>query len=124
MKATVGDWITSFELIGRSIIDELLVGVPGHSDPLPQPYPWYVLIELAGQGAVGSLADPLARALESAVEKGLVRDAAIAASVDQARRLWRMREDLPDAQKAAGGSIAHDISVPLSKIDEFIRRAD
>jgi FAD/FMN-containing dehydrogenase len=124
MKAVAGESVTSFELIRRSMIDYLIAGVPGHSDPMPEPHPWYVLMELSGQGAAGSLADTLSGALALAMEKGLVRDAVVASSSEQARRLWRMREDLPDAQKAAGGSIAHDVSVPLSRIAEFIRRAD
>lgn len=113
MKGAMGEAITSFELIRRSIIDFLLAGVPGHTDPLPEVHPWYVLMEVTGQGAVGSLSEPLTNALGSAAENGLVRDAVIASSSEQAKRLWRMREDLPDAQKAAGGSIAHDVSVPL-----------
>ena len=72
----------------------------------------------AGRGRLAERAADAA--LESAVEKGLVRDAVIASSGEQAKRLWRMREDLPDAQKAAGGSIAHDVSVPLSRLAEFI----
>jgi FAD/FMN-containing dehydrogenase len=124
MKGAMGEAITSFELIRRSIIEFLLTGVPGHSDPLSEAHPWYVLMEVTGQGAVGSLAEPLTQALESAAKKGLVRDAVIASSSEQGKRLWRMREDLPDAQKAAGGSIAHDVSVPLSRLAEFIARAD
>jgi FAD/FMN-containing dehydrogenase len=124
MKNAMGEAITSFELIRRSIIDFLLAGVPGHSDPMPEPHPWYVLMEVTGQGAAGSLSDPLAAALEGAIEKGLVRDAVFASSSEQSKRLWRMREDLPDAQKAAGGSIAHDVSVPLSRLAEFIEKAD
>lgn len=124
MKGAMGEAITSFELIRRSIIDFLLAGVPGHTDPLPEVHPWYVLMEVTGQGAVGSLSEPLTNALGSAAENGLVRDAVIASSSEQAKRLWRMREDLPDAQKAAGGSIAHDVSVPLSRLAEFIARAD
>jgi FAD/FMN-containing dehydrogenase len=124
MKGAMGEAITSFELIRRSIIDFLLTGVPGHTDPLSEAHPWYVLMEVTGQGAVGSLSEPLTAALESAAEKSLVRDAVIASSSEQAKRLWSMREDLPDAQKAAGGSIAHDVSVPLSRLAEFIARAD
>jgi FAD/FMN-containing dehydrogenase len=124
MKGAMGEAITSFELIRRSIIEFLLTGVPGHTDPLREAHPWYVLMEVTGQGAVGSLSEPLTEALESAAEKSLVRDAVIASSSEQAKRLWRMREDLPDAQKAAGGSIAHDVSVPLSRLAEFIARAD
>ncbi len=124
MKARLGESITSFELIGHSIIDFLLRDVPGHSNPLREAHPWYVLMEVTGQGEAGSLAEPLASALESTAENGLVRDAVIASSSEQAKRLWRMREELPEAQKAAGGSIAHDVSVPLSRIAEFIARAD
>lgn len=124
MKSKLGESITSFELICRSIIDILIAGVPGHANPLSAAHPWYVLMEVSGQGEAGSLAEPLANALESAVEKGLVRDAVIATSGEQARKLWQMREDLAEAQKAAGGCIAHDVSVPLSRIAEFIARAD
>jgi FAD/FMN-containing dehydrogenase len=124
MKSKLGESITSFELIGRSIIDMLIAKVPGHTNPLSEAHPWYVLMEVTGQGEAGSLAEPLANALESAAENELVRDAVIAASGEQAKRLWRMREDLAEAQKAAGGSIAHDVSVPLSRIAEFIAKAD
>jgi FAD/FMN-containing dehydrogenase len=55
---------------------------------------------------------------------GLVGDAVIASSGEQAKRLWRMREDLPFGVQAAGGAIPHDVSVPLSRIAEFVRRAD
>jgi FAD/FMN-containing dehydrogenase len=58
------------------------------------------------------------------MEAGLVADASIAQSGEQARKLWQMREDLAEAQKSAGGSISHDVSVPVSSIAEFISRAD
>jgi FAD/FMN-containing dehydrogenase len=60
----------------------------------------------------------------AALEAGLVLDALIAASGAQAARLWKMRESLVEAQVSAGGSIAHDVSVPVSRIPEFIARAD
>jgi FAD/FMN-containing dehydrogenase len=124
MRARLGDAVSSFELIGRPIVDMLLAGVPGHTDPLATPHEWYILMEVTGQGEVGSLYDPLAAALADALDAGLVEDAVIATSGDQAKKLWKMREDFPEAQKSAGGSIAHDVSVPLSSIPEFITRAD
>jgi FAD/FMN-containing dehydrogenase len=124
MRARLGESVTSFELISRPTIDLLLAGVPGHTDPLDTVYPWYVLAEVTGQGDPGSLADPLSAALEAAVEAGLARDAVLATSGDQARRLWKMREDLPFGVQAAGGAVPHDVSVPLSRLPEFIRRAD
>jgi FAD/FMN-containing dehydrogenase len=123
MKARLGEQISAFELISRSIVEFLLAGVPGHDDPLPG-HPWYVLVEISGQGAPGSLADPFTSALAAAMEDGIVADAVVAASDAQAKRFWKMREDLAEAQKVAGGGISHDISVPVASVPEFIARAD
>jgi FAD/FMN-containing dehydrogenase len=124
LRGKLGESISAFELLRRAIIDLLLVGVPGHSDPMPTVHPWYVLMEVGGQGEPGTLNGPLADALGAAMEAGLIQDAMITTSGEQARKLWKMREDLAEAQKSAGGSIAHDISVPLSRIPEFIEKAD
>ncbi len=124
VRSRLGDTVSAFELIGRPIIDLLLAGVPGHEDPMAEVHPWYVLMDVTSQGQPGSLHAPLADALGAALEDGLVRDALIAASGTQAARLWKMRESLVEAQQAAGGSIAHDVSVPVSRIPEFIERAD
>jgi FAD/FMN-containing dehydrogenase len=124
MRRTMGDALTAFELICRPIVELLLSGVPGHTDPMPDVHPWYVLLDVAAQGAPGSLNAPLMAALEGAVVDGLIRDAIVATSSAQAAKLWRMREDFAQAQVSAGGTISHDISVPVSKIAEFQRRAD
>jgi FAD/FMN-containing dehydrogenase len=124
MLARMGDTISAFELIGRPIIEFLLQGVPGHDDPMREVHPWYVLLNVASQGAPGSLLGPLSETLAEAGDRHLLRDALIAASGVQAARLWKIRESLVEAQVAAGGTIAHDVSVPLSRIAEFIRRAD
>ncbi|MFZ0849463.1 MAG: FAD-binding oxidoreductase [Hyphomicrobiaceae bacterium] len=124
MLARIGDTISAFELIGRRIIDFLLAGVPGHTDPMREAHPWYVLLNVASQGPPGSLLGPLSDTLADASDRGLVRDALIAASSAQAARLWKIRESLVEAQVSAGGTIAHDVSVPVSRIAEFIRRAD
>jgi FAD/FMN-containing dehydrogenase len=124
VRARLGDAVSAFELIRRSLIDFLLAGVPGHEDPMRAVHPWYVLMDVTSQGPPGSLHGPLAEALAAGQEAGLVRDATIAASGAQAAKLWKMRESLPEAVISAGGAIPHDISVPLSRIPEFIARAD
>ncbi len=124
MKTKLGDQVTAFELIHRQIIDYLLTGVPGHENPLREEYPWYVLVEVSGQGGPGRLAEPFAEALADALEKGLVLDAVIASSSTQSQRFWRMREDLSEAQRAIGGTLAHDISVPVSRIAQFLSETD
>jgi len=124
MKARLGEQVSGFELIQKSIVDFLLAGVPGHEDPLKSPHPWYVLVEVSGQGAPGSLSEPFTQTLAEAMDLGLVDDAAIASSGAQSARFWKMREDMAEAQKYAGVGIKHDVSVPVSRIAEFLERTN
>ena len=124
MKSRLGERISAFELMQRSIIKFLIKGIPGHSEPMRDPHAWYVLIEVSGQGAPGSLDDPFAEALSEAMGRQLVDDAVIASSGAQSKRYWKMREDMAEAQKVSGVGIKHDVSVPVSKIAEFITRCD
>lgn len=113
----------SFELIGRLPIAFALRHGPGLRDPLAAPYPWYVLVELTASRR-GNLRDTLEEVLTTALERGLIGDAAIADSLDQRRAFWRLREFIVEAQKLEGGSIKHDISVPIAAVPEFITQAD
>lgn len=122
-KATFGETVTSFELIQRRGVELAAAKLDGVTDPLGEPHPWYVLIELTGQSAPGTLTDGIERFLGDALETGLVIDATIASSNAQADQLWRMREGLAEAQNTDGVSIKHDISVPVSSIPIFLERA-
>ena len=124
MKERMGDTVSAFELIRRAIVDFTIQGVPGNEDPMREVHPWYVLMDVTSQGAPGSLHEPLSDALASAMEAGVVTDAIICGSSLQAKKLWKMREDMAEGQRAAGGSIAHDISVPVSEIAAFVAEAD
>jgi FAD/FMN-containing dehydrogenase len=122
-RAAFGEQVTTFELMQRNALDFAVRHVPGVVDPLSEPHPWYVLLEAAGQGASGDLAERLAELLAEAAEAGEARDATIASSEAQARSLWKIRESIPEAQNHEGASIKHDVSVPVSRIDDFIGRA-
>jgi FAD/FMN-containing dehydrogenase len=119
-----GDQLTAFELISRFGIDMAKRHVPGIIDPLQAIYPWYVLIEISSSEAESGLKHMLEHFLAAAMEAGLVKDGVIAASTAQARDLWRIREGLVEAQKYEGGSIKHDVSVPVSKVATFIKDAN
>ena len=124
LRARCGERITGFEMIARICLDLVFKHIPGSRDPLPESHPWYVLVELSDSTEGGSLSSLLEEALGSAVEAGLVRDAAMAASTTQQADFWKLRENIAEAQKVEGPSIKHDISVPVSRVPEFIARAD
>jgi FAD/FMN-containing dehydrogenase len=124
MRNAAGDRLVAFELVSRICLDLVVKHFPGTAEPFPQPHPWQVLVELSDTLADAPLQNTLEAALGSALEQGLVRDAAIAASAAQAKALWKLREDISEAQRLEGKNVKHDISVPISHIAEFIRDCD
>jgi FAD/FMN-containing dehydrogenase len=112
-----GDGIYAFEMISRFALELVTRHMPGTADPLAAPSPWYVLADLTVPRAT---AEAL---LAAAFEKDLIADAVLAGSAAQARDLWKLRESASEAQKHEGGSIKHDISVPVSHLPAFLAEA-
>ncbi|MEQ1889991.1 MAG: FAD-linked oxidase C-terminal domain-containing protein, partial [Alphaproteobacteria bacterium] len=123
LRAATGDQVTGVELLPRNGLEFVLQHIPGARDPMAEKYPWYVLIEISSGYESLTVRAMLEAALADATEAGLISDVVIAENLSQAQALWMLRENLPEAQKHEGGSIKHDISVPVSAIAEFIARA-
>jgi D-lactate dehydrogenase (cytochrome) len=121
-RAASDDRLSAYELMPRRGL-EFAVAHAGAVDPLPRPHGWYVLLELQTANAEFAPAPVLENLLEAALAERLVEDAAIAASEAQRAAFWRIREGLVEAQKAEGGSIKHDIAVPVSSVPAFIAEA-
>ncbi len=117
MQAATGGLISAFEILPRIGLEFVTAHIPGARDPLPAPAPWYVLIEATSASAFG-----LDAVFEAALASS-VADAVIAANDAQRAALWALRENMSEAQKREGGSIKHDVSVPLSAIPAFIEKA-
>jgi FAD/FMN-containing dehydrogenase len=115
--------VTSFEIMTRRGIELVLEHGQGVRDPLSSPHEWYALIELSSQQREG-LRDVMEEILAEGMEKGLVFDATIADSIEQAKMYWRIRELFGEVQKYAGGSIKHDVSVPVAAVPAFIKEAN
>jgi FAD/FMN-containing dehydrogenase len=124
LRESSGDTVTMFELMSRFSIETVLKHVPGTADPVETLSAWYALIELSSPRAGGDLQSALEEGLGAAMENGWVTDAAIAQNDSQRAAFRRIREEISDAQKHEGGSIKHDISVPLAAIPAFLERAD
>ncbi|MGA2940812.1 MAG: FAD-linked oxidase C-terminal domain-containing protein, partial [Xanthobacteraceae bacterium] len=114
--------VTSYELMPRAGLEIVLQFTAGCRDPLTAPHPWYVLVELSSQARSG-LRDVMEDVLAQGAERGFVLDAAIADSLEQAKAFWRLREMMGEAQRHAGGSIKHDVSVPVAAVPAFLKDA-
>ncbi|WP_306227393.1 FAD-binding oxidoreductase [Bosea beijingensis] len=121
-KAGAGGTLTTFELMPRIGMDFVLRHASGTRDPLSEPSPWYVLMEVSAQQATG-LDEHVETFLGEALEKGIVTDAALAGSLTQRADFWKLREMLSEVQTYEGGSIKHDVSVPIHATPEFLARA-
>lgn len=122
LRSTAGDSVTAFEIVSRPALDLVLKHIPNARDPLATHSEWMVLIELSG--GRGDLADMLTASLADAAGADLIMDAVVAGSGSQTTALWALRENISEAQRIEGVSIKHDIAVPVSRIPDFIRRAD
>ncbi len=114
LRGRVGDRISAFELVSRTCLEAVLAHVPDARDPLGAPHPWTILAEFGDSGTAEDLHERIAGALDG-------HEAVLAQSGEQARSLWRLRESIPEAQFS---NVKHDISVPISRIPEFLEIAD
>lgn len=116
-----GNDVTAFELMSRVALD-LVTTHTDADDPFAEPHPWYALIELSTSRSGDDLLPLFEAFAEEAMDQGLILDAVVAQSVAQQQRLIALRETIPEAQKKAGGSIKHDVSVPVSLVPALIER--
>jgi FAD/FMN-containing dehydrogenase len=119
-QSQAGNDVKTFELVPRIGIDFALKHGANTREPLASRHDWYVLIEIASQAESSARMLGL---LEEAFAQELIENATLAASLEQARDFWRLRELMSDVQKLEGGSIKHDVSVPVARVPDFIAAA-
>ena len=120
LRQRAGDELTAFEFMPRFALEIVLKHAPGAIRPLEGDHAAYALIELSSPDPELDLREQMEKVLEAAFEAGTVEDATIAASEAQNAALWHLRESLSDVQGLEGGSIKHDVSVPVSDVADFI----
>jgi FAD/FMN-containing dehydrogenase len=123
-RSLLGDELIAFELMPRIAIDMVVEHIPGCRDPLADTDGWYVLLELASAREQTAVDEQVTDFLSASMEQGWVQDGVVASSDKQRHELWRVRHAISEAQKSAGASIKHDISVPVSRMPEFLLAAD
>ena len=119
-----GQSLTAFEFMARTPVRLTVEKMDGVRNPLASFHNWHVLIEISSGISEADASDMLETILAKPLEMGLIEDAALASSISQQKDFWRLRETMPLAQKQAGGSMKHDISIPIHRIPEFLNAAD
>lgn len=117
------DLMSAFEFMPPLAFTLAREAMPDLPIPMATDAPAYVLMELSGSGLV-DVANLMERFLELAFSEGLVRDGVIAQSQTQAQGLWLIREGMNDGQARRGRHLRTDVSVPLSRLPEFVAAAE
>jgi FAD/FMN-containing dehydrogenase len=123
LRTFTGDAVSTFELIPHIALELVLKHVPNTANPLDTHHDWYVLLEIGMGRHDQSLQGAIEAELADAMEQGEIQNAALAASESQREMFWRLRETIPEAQRAIGASIKHDVSVMTSELPRFIIEA-
>ena len=121
LRATCGDKISAFEIISRSCLELVFKHIPDTHEPFSSKHEWIVITHLA---------DVLSAPLDAALRESLqtfgdgITEFNVTTNKEQAEAWWKLRKNISEAQKREGISIKHDIAVPVSRVAEFIARAD
>ena len=122
-QLVLGDELRAVEIFPRLALEMVLAHIDGCRDPMEGTWDWYLLIEVASARDQSGTDQNLSRFLGDSLERGIIHDGVIAQSGSQRADLWKLRHGISDAQRHAGASIKHDISVPVSRVAEFIEES-
>ncbi|MDQ6214559.1 FAD-binding oxidoreductase [Achromobacter insolitus] len=119
-----GARLQAFEYFSGDCLDLVLAHAAGVQEPFGQRYPAYVLVELADTADEAALNGLVENVIGTALERGLCLDAAVSASLAQLQALWKLREEISEAQRADGPHLKHDVSLPIERIPDFMESAE
>jgi FAD/FMN-containing dehydrogenase len=117
------DSIEGFELVAEDCLQLVLKHVRGTRSPLRGSHAWHVLVEAATAKPVLDVAGQLERLLAEALKQGIIGDAVVAANEAQGEAFWKLRDSISEAERLEGQTLAHDISVAVADMPEFLVEA-
>src|SRR3954469_1969960 len=112
--------VEGFELVPEDSLQLVLKHIPNTRAPLSGAHPWHALVEATGATGDTDVATELEQLLGAALEQGIIGDAVIAANEAQAEAFWKLRDEISEAERIEGQTLAHDISVPVADMPRFI----
>ncbi|GAB3626525.1 hydroxyacid dehydrogenase [Pandoraea terrae] len=122
--AECGPRMQAFEFFTGECVDLVAANVEGVRSPFAGRHPAYVLVELADTADEAGLNALLERVIEQAIERDLCADAVVSSSLAQIEAMWKLREEISEAQRADGLHLKHDVSLPIEAIPDFMVSAE
>jgi len=124
LQSQCGERLTAFELFSRTCLDLVFEAFSDCVEPFARPFAQYALIELSEPRSEQAAAAALEAVLGDALAEGIILDVVMAKSLAQGQALWRLRENISEAQAHEGPNLKHDVSIPVSRIPDFIAATD
>ena len=122
-QARLGPSLTGFETMNALSLALVRKHFPQLRQPLPAA-PWTVLLEQSDVETAEHATARFEALLAEALERGLIGDAAVAATIEQSKAMWHLRESIPLAQSVEGPNVKHDIALPASALAGFVATTD
>jgi len=114
------DSIEGFELVPEDCLQLVVKHIRGSRSPLLGSHAWHVLVEATTPKAAIDIGGLLERLLAEALQEGLIGDAALAGSEAQAQAFWNIRDSISEAERSEGATLAHDVSVAVERMPDFL----
>jgi FAD/FMN-containing dehydrogenase len=122
MDGALGGTLSAFEVMWNNFYCAVTTEPARNQPPLPQTYPYYVLVEAMG-GDPEKDHDRIEVALADAYEKGLIADAVVAQSDAQRQQIWAMRDDVSQLFRFAP-IFTFDVSLRISLMEQYVKEVN
>lgn len=118
-KRELANTLTTYEIIWQDYYQLMTSPPSSYSPPLPQNYPYYVLIEALGQNQETD-AEMFQNLLEKSLENNVIVDAVLAQSQQELDWFWGIREKVEYVFSVHQPVFLFDVSLPITKMDSYV----
>lgn len=115
---SLGGSLSAFEVMWNSFYRLITTPPATNRPPLPQDYPYYVLVETMGGDQQTDL-ERFEQALMQTIEDGLIADAVIAKSQAERDAMWALRDDVGQVGQF-GAFFVFDVSLAIKDMEGYV----
>ncbi len=117
-RQSLGPFLSAYEVMWQDFFDTAIEQVPGMRRPLSGRHAFHVLLEAQGTDQASDQ-QRFELWLGEQLESGIVEDAAVAQTLSDAERFWKLRDAGSEFSQFMGPFAAFDIGLPVGDIDAY-----